>query len=202
MDQKESLIISLAKNNDEESIEKLIKRYRKMILVVIKEYSLWLKMIELDDFIQEGNIGIIKAIKYFDSSKNVQFSTFVKLCIKTRLISYVTSYSLQKHNILTNTIYNGNLSIKENTFRSTIEETCGSDRFNPEKIFFIKELYSELKLFFEKELSLFEQEVFIRLFKGYSYKEICINLKEKPKKIDNTIQRIRKKLKNKGINKF
>lgn len=202
MDQKESLIISLAKNNDEESIEKLIKRYRKMILVVIKEYSLWLKMIELDDFIQEGNIGIIKAIKYFDSSKNVQFSTFVKLCIKTRLISFVTSYSLQKHNILTNTIYNGNLSIKENTFRLTIEETCGSDRFNPEKIFFIKELYSELKLFFEKELSLFEQEVFIRLFKGYSYKEICINLKEKPKKIDNTIQRIRKKLKSKGINKF
>ena len=202
MEQEESLIISLAKNNDEESIEKIIKRYRKMILVVIKEYSLWLKMIELDDFIQEGNIGILKAIKYFDSSRNVQFSTFVKLCIKTRLISFVTSYSLQKHNILTNTIYNSNFSIKENTFKATTEETYGSDRFNPEKILYTKELYNELRFFFEKELSLFEKEVFIRLFKGYSYKEICTNLKEKPKKLDNTIQRIRKKLKKASITKI
>lgn len=202
MEQEESLIISLAKNNDEESIEKIIKRYRKMILVVIKEYSLWLKMIELDDFIQEGNIGILKAIKYFDGSRNVQFSTFVKLCIKTRLISFVTSSSLEKHNILTNTIYNGKSLTKEGEFKSIVEEISGSDRFNPEKILCIKELYNELKIFFEKELSLFEQEVFVRLFKGYSYKEICVNLKEKPKKIDNTIQRIRKKLKKASIIKI
>lgn len=167
----------------------------------MREYSLYLKGMELDDFIQEGNLGILKAIKYFDKNKNVKFSSFVRLCIKSELISFVKKYSSKKHEILTDIIYCRKFTDKEEAYGLINDEIYGSDKDNPEKILFIKELFKEIKVFLEKELSMFEQKIFILLAKGYSYNEICILLKNKPKKIDNTIQRIRQKLKKQGLEK-
>lgn len=201
MEQKEQEIISLAKINDNEAIEILIKKYRNIIFTTMREYSLYLKGMELDDFIQEGNLGILKAIKYFDENKNVKFSSFVRLCIKSELISFVKKYSSKKHEILTDIIYCRKFTDKEEAYGLINDEIYGSDKDNPEKILFIKELFKEIKVFLEKELSMFEQKIFILLAKGYSYNEICILLKNKPKKIDNTIQRIRQKLKKQGLEK-
>ncbi|MEG0514177.1 MAG: sigma-70 family RNA polymerase sigma factor, partial [Cetobacterium sp.] len=155
-----------------------------------------------DDFIQEGNLGILKAIKYFNDSKNVKFSSFVRLCVKSELISFVKKYSSKRHDILTNIIYCRKFTDKEVVYDSIIEEVYSSDRDNPERILFIKELFKEIKMFLKKELSVFEQEILILLSKGYSYKEICTLLKKEPKKIDNTIQRIRQKLKKQGLSKL
>lgn len=201
MEQKEQEIISLAKINDNEAIEILIKKYRNIIFTTMREYSLYLKGMELDDFIQEGNLGILKAIKYFDENKNVKFSSFVRLCIKSELISFVKKYSSKKHEILTDIIYCRKFTDKGEAYGLINDEIYGSDKDNPEKILFIKELFKEIKVFLEKELSMFEQKIFILLAKGYSYNEICILLKNKPKKIDNTIQRIRQKLKKQGLEK-
>ncbi|MEG0515270.1 MAG: RNA polymerase subunit sigma-70, partial [Cetobacterium sp.] len=65
MEQEELKLISLAKENNNEAIEVLIKKYRNTVFAVMREHILYLKGMELDDFIQEGNLGILKAIKYF-----------------------------------------------------------------------------------------------------------------------------------------
>lgn len=202
MEQEEEKIISLAKENDDEAIELLIKKYRNIIFTVIREQTLYLKGMELDDFIQEGTLGILKAIKYFDNSKNVKFSSFVRLCIKSSLISFVKKYSSKKHDILTNTIYCRKFTDKEVIYELTIEEVYVSYKDNPERVLFIKELFKEIKIFLKNELNIFEQEILILLSKGYSYREICILLKKEPKKIDNTIQKIRQKLKKQGLSKL
>lgn len=201
MEYEELKIVFLAKLNNDEAIELLIKKYRNIIFAVMREYTLYLKGMELDDFIQEGNLGILKAIKYFDVSKNVKFSSFVRLCVKSDLISFVKKHSSKRHEILTDIIYCRKFTDKEAIYDSIIEEVYSSDKNNPEKILFIKELIKEIKLFLKKDLSIVEQETLILLSEGYSYKEICMVLKKQPKKIDNTIQRIRQKLKKQGLSK-
>lgn len=202
MKREELKLVSLAKGNDNEAIELLIKKYRNTIFVVMREYTLYLRGMELDDFIQEGNFGILKAIKYFDDSKNVKFSSFVRLCVKSELISFVKKNSLKRHKILTDIIYCRKFTDKEVVYDSIIEEVYSSNKNNPESTLLIKELFKEIKIFFKKELSVFEQEILILLFNGYSYREICTLLKKDPKKIDNTIQRIRQKLKKQGLSKL
>ncbi|MGL5592830.1 MAG: sigma-70 family RNA polymerase sigma factor [Cetobacterium sp.] len=202
MEQEEQRIISLGKLNDDEAMEILIKKYRSTIFAVMREYTLYLKGMELDDFIQEGSFGILKAIRYFDDSKEVKFSSFVRLCVKSELIIFVKKYSSKRHNILTDIIYCRKFTDKELVYDSIIEEVYSSDKDNPERILFIKELFKEMKIFLKKELSVFEQEILILLSKGYSYREICTLLKKEPKKIDNTIQRIRQNLKKQGLNKL
>ena len=202
MEQEELKLVFLAKENDNEAIELLIKKYRNTTFAVMREYTLYLKGMELDDFIQEGSLGILKAIKYFDKSKNVKFSSFVRLCVKSELISFVKKHSSKRHGILTDIIYCRKLTDKGVIYDSIIEEIYSSDKDNPERILFTKELFKEIKIFLKKELSVFEQEILILLSKGHSYREICILLKMESKKIDNTIQRIRQKLKKQGLSKL
>lgn len=202
MEQEELKLISLAKENDNEAIELLIKKYRNIVFAVMREHTLYLKGMELDDFVQEWNLGFLKAIKYFNDSKNVKFSSFVRLCVKSELISFVKKYSSKRHDILTDIIYCRKFTDKETVYDSIIEEVYSSDKDNSERILFIKELLKEMKIILKKELSVFEQEILILLSRGYSYKEICTLLKKEPKKIDNTIQRIRQKLKKQGLSKL
>ena len=202
MCQHEILIINLAKKNDNEAIKILIKKYRNTTFTIMREYNLYLVGMELDDFIQEGNIGILKAIKYFNEDKNVKFSSFVRLCVKSEIISFVKKHSGKRHLILTNAVYNRRLTDLSTNDELSIEDLYSSDKYNPEKKLFFKELCEELKLFFIKELSTFEQQVLILLANGYSYKDIYIKLKKEPKKIDNTIQRIRQKLKKYELEKL
>ncbi|WP_407537995.1 sigma-70 family RNA polymerase sigma factor [Cetobacterium somerae] len=183
MHQNEMSIIYLAKENDNEAIEILIKRYRSIIFVVIREYNFYLRGMEIDDFIQEGNLGILKAIKYFNPNKNVKFSSFVRLCVKSEIISFVKKYSGKKHELLTNMIYSRKFSDRDIDYELMVEEVYSSDRDNPERIYIFKELCEELRRKFKKELSLFEQEVLNLLLIGYSYREICIELKKEPKKL-------------------
>lgn len=197
----EILLIYLAKENDDEAINILIKRYRNTIFIVMREYNLYLFGMEIDDFIQEGNIGILKAIKYFNKEKNTKFSSFVRICVQSEIISFVKKYSRKRHRILTDAIYNRSFTDIDIDDELLIENICNSDKYNPEKKFFFKEFHEKLKIFFLKDLSSSEQKVLALLSNGYSYREICIELKKEPKKIDNAIQRIRQKLKKNELEK-
>lgn len=136
MCQEELSIIYLAKKNDVKAIEMLIKKYRTTVFTVMREYTLYLRGMEIDDFIQEGNIGILKAIKYFDESKNVKFSSFVRLCVKSEIITFVKRYSSKKHGVLTNAIYIRNFTDKDIKSELLMEEAYSSDKNNPERLFF------------------------------------------------------------------
>lgn len=179
-----------AQNGNEESLEKIIKEFQKNMYH--NNHSFFLKGGDKDDLIQEGLIGLIKAIKSFDESKNTCFSTFANLCIKRQMITAIKNHNSDKFKNLNQAILeeNGGMDIEENTqYRSP-----SLNFYSPEDIYLGKELILSLRKYLSENLSSFEKEVFKYLIKEYSYLEIAEILNEKPKKIDNAIQRIKKKI--------
>lgn len=186
-------IIYDAQYGNQQAIEQIIKLNQYLIISVIRKYNFYVLNGEVDDLIQEGNIGLIKAIKYFNIEKNVDFKSFARLCIKCQIIEYIQTQSKKKHNLLTNAISYINLfENDENIFW----EDLGINYNTPESILLKKE---ELEKTFDKinqlQLSEFERDILNLLSKEFSYSDIIKISKENSKKIDNTIQRIRNKIK-------
>lgn len=187
-------IIYDAQYGNQQAIEQIIKLNQNLIISVIRKYNFYVSTGEIDDLIQEGNIGLIKAIKYFDSEKNIEFKSFARLCIKCRIIEYIQSQNKGIHKILTNAVNFYTDSFIDDDI--IYFEKLGINYNTPESIFLKKE---ELKYIFNKinqlQFSDLENNIFMLLSKEYTYSDIIKLSKEKPKKIDNTIQRIRNKIK-------
>lgn len=181
--------ILLAKQGDIESIEKIVTEYKN--LIYIRNKTLFLKGADKDDLIQEGMIGLMKAIKSFDETRNVCFSTFAALCIKRQVITAVKNYNSEKNKKLNSAIQGEGYSEIE----EVIKYSNPSLKYHtPEQIILGKELVRHLKKFLEENLSLLEKQVFSNMVKGYTYLEIASILKKDSKSIDNSIQRIKKKV--------
>lgn len=181
--------ITSAQKGDTESIEKIIKAYQGAVYKNVR--SFFLKGGDSDDLMQEGFIGLLKAIKSYDESRNACFSTFANLCIRRQMITAVKNHNSDKYKNL-------NLAM-QGTGYSTQEESIHYSSpsfgfYSPEDIFLGKELVNHLTGFLEENLSVLEKKVFSYLCKEYTYIEIADFLNEPSKKIDNTIQRIKKKI--------
>lgn len=179
-----SIDIFLAQKGDIESIEKIIQYYYPKIYNYNK--YLFLEENNKDDLIQEGIIGLLKAIKYYDSLKQVSFNSFANICIQRNIISAVKKYNSAKHSIL-------NKAIKNNLYKSQI--FLFSTKKTPESYLLEIEFNNYIRLIFNTKLSALEKEIFLYLLVGYNYVEISKLLNKNIKQIDNGIQRIRKKIK-------
>ncbi|MGL5981739.1 MAG: sigma-70 family RNA polymerase sigma factor [Cetobacterium sp.] len=181
--------IRLAQQGNEEANEKIFQEYQSTILR--NNYKFFLKGAESDDLLQEGYIGLMKAIKSFDENKNACFSTFANLCIRRQIITAVKTHSSAKYQNLNSAL----MGEEYVGFEEVTKYNAPSINFyNPEEIVLGKELVRLLEGFLVDNLSDLEKKVFYYLCKEYSYIEISEFLEESPKKIDNTIQRIKKKI--------
>lgn len=181
--------VKLAQQGNIEFIEKIFYYYKNLILK--NNHNFFIKGAELDDLLQEGYVGLIKALKSYNESKNASFKTFANLCIRRQIITAMKTQNSSKYK-------NIHLAITENDY-SKIEEVMiynvsYKNIFDPEDTLLGKELAKQLSIFLENNLSVLEKKVFYYLNKEYSYLEIANVTNETPKKIDNTIQRIRKKV--------
>lgn len=188
MIEKEDIV--LAQQGNEDAIEKILKEFQNTIYK--NNRSFFLKGGDNDDLMQEGFIGLIKAIKSFDDSRNACFSTFANLCIRRQIITAIKNYNSDKYKNL-------NLAMQQGKDYSEHEESLKYSSpslkfYSPEDIFLGKELVELLSDFLNENLSKLEKIVFKYLCKEYSYMEIAKLLNEPPKKIDNTIQRIKRKI--------
>ena len=156
-----------------------------------------------DDLMQEGMIGLFKAIQDYDKSKEAVFSTFAELCISRQLYSAVKS-SNRKKNIPLNTY----VSIYSPAYSEQGEETEGSfmvdhsleaAELSPEEILIDRENVRSLRRKIEECLSAMEKQVFDLYMEGMTYQEIARHLDKEPKSIDNALQRIKSKV-NKALN--
>ncbi|MGL4905005.1 MAG: sigma-70 family RNA polymerase sigma factor [Cetobacterium sp.] len=181
--------IFLAQSGDEESIEKIIKEYQGAIYK--NNRSFFLKGGDSDDLMQEGFIGLIKAIKSYDDNRNACFSTFANLCIRRQMITAVKNHNSDKYKNLNQAMQGEGYSTHEESVHYSFPSL---GFYSPEDIFLGKELVNLLTSFLEENLSSLERKVFSYLCKEYSYIEIATFLDESPKKIDNTIQRVKKKI--------
>lgn len=181
--------IILAQNGNEDAIEKIIKEYQGAIYKNNK--SFFLKGGDSDDLMQEGFIGLIKAIKSYDETRNACFSTFANLCIRRQMITAVKNHNSDKYKNLNQAMQGDGYSDHEESIRY-YSPSLGF--YSPEEIFLGKELVNLLTDFLSENLSTLEKRVFKYLCKEFSYIEIATFLDEPPKKIDNTIQRVKKKI--------
>ena len=148
---------------------------------------------EKDDIIQEGLIGLYKAIQDYDASKQSSFKSFANLCIERHLITAIKTSNRQKH-IPLNSSVSLNNSIDDHEDNSTFIDILNSQAVeDPLDTITKKEFYKSVETKINNELSSFEKEVLYNYVDGQTYIDIANKLKMPVKSIDNAIQRIRKK---------
>lgn len=187
-------LIKQAKNNDKNAINTLINKYKNIVNIKVTKY--YIDGAEKDDIIQEGLIGLFKAIKNFDFEKDITFKTFANLCVERQIITAIKGSKRQKHLPL-NTYVSLNNPTYEN--EDGEEESQLIDVYNsntiedPLETITKNEYYDNVKNTINDSLSDFEKRVLKRFVAGQSYTQIAEGLNSPVKSIDNAIQRIRKK---------
>lgn len=184
--------VKLAQQGNQEAMEKIFHEYQHLILR--NNHKFFLKGAEQDDLLQEGYIGLLKAIRSYDETKCTCFNTFATLCIRRQILTAIRTYNSFKYQYLNFAIMNNEEYVG---IEGTIKYNTPSTNFyDPEEILLGKELARLLEIFLSENLSELEKKVFYYLCKEYSYIEIAEILDETSKKIDNTIQRVKRKILN------
>lgn len=188
--------------SDEELIEKirlgdseaqnfLLDKYKN--LVNMKANRFFLIGGENDDVLQEGMIGLFKAIQSFDQEKNNSFKTFANLCIERQLISAIKTSNRQKHLPLNSSFSLNTSAFDENDDTTVLEVLDAKFVEDPLDTITKREYFEDIENKIEQALSSFEKQVLNRYIQGESYVDIAQKLDSPVKSVDNAIQRIRKK---------
>lgn len=186
-------IISLIKQGNEEALAYLLEKYKDIVNMRVNKY--FMIGAEREDVIQEGMIGLFKAIKSFNPEKQNSFKSFANICIERQLITAIKTSNRQKHMPL-NSYLSLNTSAYENNDENgteLIEIFNNKTVEDPLETIMKKEYYDNIESAVNKNLSKFEKRVLDRFLKGESYVKIAQNLEAPVKSVDNAIQRIRKK---------
>jgi len=184
-------VIKIIKNGDKNALDYIINKYKDVVNIKVSKY--FIIGAEKDDIVQEGLIGLYKAIKSFDCEKDNSFKTFANLCIERQLITAIKTSNRQKHMPL-NSYLSLNMSAYEDDEADTILDVFDSNLVeDPLDTITKKEYYLSIENAIDKSLSDFEKKVLNRFAKGESYVQIADRLNTPVKSIDNAIQRIRKK---------
>lgn len=185
-------LVRMAQSGDETALEAILLRYKP--LVHKKSQPYYLAGGDDDDIVQEGLIGLYKAVMDFDETKFPLFKVFAGVCIERRIISAVKKASRQKHTPL-NTYISLNNGTDAEAGGIAIENMADVGRGeNPETIMIDRENVSGLEGIINDSLSPLELKVLLCILNGRSYKETAELLGKDVKAVDNAMQRIKKKL--------
>lgn len=152
---------------------------------------------DTEDLIQEGMIGLFKAVRDYDAGRDASFFTFAELCVSRQLYTAVQASRRKKHSPLNSYVpLNGELDGGKNgADRELLEYLAGGNGQNPEELFLDKERVEDLEERIAKELSQFEKQVLDLYLTGMSYTQIARVLGRDEKSTDNALQRLRSKIK-------
>jgi RNA polymerase sporulation-specific sigma factor len=180
-------------NGENEIIDYLMTKYKSMVLKKVR--TLYLLGGETEDLIQEGMIGLIKAVRDYDDSEGASFHTFANLCVSRQIYTAIEKAGRKKHIPLNFyvSIYEEKETSDDKKQPPLIETMQSEIENNPETLYFGKE-YTE---FFLKKLtdrlSNLERQVLSQYLIGTDYKGMAEILNKSPKTIDNAIQRCKQK---------
>ena len=191
-DLSDEQIIEKIKQGDEEALVYILNKYKELVNMKVSKY--FIVGAERDDTVQEGMIGLFKAIKSFDPDKQNSFKSFANICIERQLITAIKTSNRQKHMPL-----NSYLSLNTAAYDNEEDSVELIETFNnktvedPLETIMKQEYLNEVEDAVNKNLSKFEKQVLDRFLRGESYVKIAKNLDSPVKSVDNAIQRIRKK---------
>ena len=174
------------------ALDYLITKYR--LFVKVKARSYFLIGADKEDIIQEGMIGLYKAIRDFKGDKLASFRAFAELCITRQIITAIKTATRQKHIPLNSYVSLDKPIYDEDSERTLMDVITSPLSDNPEHLMINREEYSRLEGQMSEVLSELEQQVLVLYLEGRSYNEISSLLNRSTKSIDNALQRIKRKL--------
>lgn len=187
-------LVYLCCENNEDAYNFIIAKYKPVILSIVKQYMKELNIIgsEVNDFYQEGLIGLLTSINTYDENKDTTFYSYATKCIKNNMLSSVRKSFSQKSKILNNS-YSLDKMIDETNL--DFYDVFSDERNNPLNILFEEEEGKILLNKLNNKLSDSEREIFDYKLAGLSNSEISEKINKSKKYVENTIFRITKKYK-------
>jgi len=189
---EEEELICLANQGDSIAEEMVISKYKK--LVKVKARSYFLIGADTEDIIQEGMIGLYKAVRNYQLKKISSFKAFAELCITRQIITAIKSATRQKHIPLNSYISLNRPIYNEDSDRTLLDIVDSLNTNDPQDLFLNNEKLESLRKKINKKLSDLERDVLEAYLEAKSYQEISQELGRHVKSIDNALQRIKRKL--------
>ncbi|HOB11925.1 MAG TPA: RNA polymerase sporulation sigma factor SigH [Syntrophomonadaceae bacterium] len=185
-------IVELAQQGEQSAVEYLVDKYRNFVRAKARSY--FLIGADKEDIIQEGMIGLFKAIRDYKTDKLTSFRAFAELCITRQIITAIKTATRQKH-IPLNSYVSLNKPIYDEESDRTLMDILSTTKItNPEEIVISREEFIFIERKMGEILSSLEWKVLMAYLEGKSYQEIAVELKRHVKSIDNALQRVKRKL--------
>ena len=193
-EESDEALLDMAWNGDSEAMDYLMNKYKN--LVRSRARTLFLVGADKEDLIQEGMIGLYKAIRDYKQEKDVAFRTFAELCISRQMYSAIKGSNTKKNQPLNNYV---SIDVMKGTDDREVSpegllELSSKKILNPEQLVIDKEAANVLEYILVGHLSRMEREVLFYYMNDYNYSQIAAAVGKEPKAVDNALQRIKKKL--------
>lgn len=185
-------LVDVVREGDCEALEYLIHKYRNFVRVKARSY--FLIGADREDIVQEGMIGLYKAIRDFKGDKLASFKVFAELCITRQIITAIKTATRQKHIPLNSYVSLDKPIYDEDSDRTLLDVIGGSRASDPEELIINQEEFVGLEDKMSEILSDLERKVLMLYLDGRSYQEIAVDLDRHVKSIDNALQRVKRKL--------
>lgn len=183
-------LVAQAQQGDERSLMLLLNRHKTTVRIKARSY--FLIGADHEDLVQEGMIGLYKAIRDYKPDRQASFRAFADLCIKRQIISAIKTATRQKHMPL-NSYVSLNKPVYDEENDRTLLDVIEGAVTNPEELYINKEDMLHMEAALDTLLSSFERQVLSVFLDGKSYQEIAALLGRHTKGVDNALQRIKKK---------
>src|SRR5690554_5807828 len=185
-------IVQLARDANDQALEHLINKYKNFVRAKARSY--FLIGADREDIIQEGMIGLYKAIRDFRPDKLASFRAFAELCITRQIITAIKTATRQKHIPLNSYVSLNKPIYDEESDRTLLDVISGSKVTDPEELVISREEFIDIETKMVEFLSELEWQVLMFYLEGKSYQEIADELGRHVKSIDNALQRVKRKL--------
>ena len=191
---KDEELILRIRDGEEKITDYIMEKYKH--LVRSKAGSMYILGADREDLIQEGMIGLFKAIRDYDIGRDASFATFADLCVARQMYTAVQAAGRKKHAPLNSyvSLYAGNGSDKIEEEKELLDSLVSRDEQNPEELLIDRENVERIEKAIESELSSFERQVLDLYLTGMKYTEIARVLGKDDKSTDNALQRCRSKI--------
>nr|WP_255688891.1 RNA polymerase sporulation sigma factor SigH [Pontibacillus sp. HN14] len=185
-------VVVFVHEGDSRALEHLINKYKNFVRAKARTY--FLIGADREDIVQEGMIGLYKAIRDYQEDKLSSFKAFAELCVTRQIITAIKTATRQKHIPLNSYVSLDKPIYDEESDRTLLDVIAGAKALDPEELIINQERFGDMEYKMSELLSDLERKVLSLYLDGRSYQEISVDLNRHVKSIDNALQRVKRKL--------
>jgi RNA polymerase sporulation-specific sigma factor len=185
-------LVELVHQGDGDALDFLIHKYQNFVRAKARSY--FLVGADREDIVQEGMIGLYKAVRDFKGDKLSSFKAFAELCITRQMITAIKTATRQKHIPLNSYVSLDKPIYDDESDRTLMDVISGTKATDPEELIVNREKVDDIEVKMAELLSDLERKVLALYLDGRSYQEISEELNRHVKSIDNALQRVKRKL--------